>query len=53
MIGIFLKKEILLLQCIQKDLGETIDKPLGILYIITFKKLPKITPNRKDNKCTI
>ena len=42
--GIFLYIGILCLQCTQNDLGLIIDRLLGNLYIITFKKLPKINP---------
>ena len=42
--GILLYNEIFFLQKIQKDLGLTIDKLLGILYIITLTKLPMINP---------
>ena len=49
-IGIFLYIGIVFLHLGQKDLGFIIDKLFGSLYMITFKKLPKIKPNTKNNE---
>ena len=42
--GILSYQEISFLQLGQEDLGFTMDKFLGILYIQTFAKLPKTKP---------
>jgi len=41
------------LQVGQKELGLTIDKPRGNLYISTLKKEPKHKPNRKTKRYVI